>query len=186
MVNLAPTAGRTAACLNIRRNWAFHDLFESSEKRAERGKKIIPSPIRAGSRLAALWRCSLLPLPSGTGLGPIKYSSRNPLGEEAVARCCQAGNPMTKLDAQTQELPSGPRISGYEVVQDLGRTAGSSLYRVRRARDHGLVLLKRLDVKSDPAQADRVRTEHVLLASLHGPGVPRPPALIPDGPDPRT
>lgn len=91
---------------------------------------------------------------------------------------------MTKRDAQTQEGLSEPEISGYQIVQSLGRTAGSSLYRIRRAADDELVLLKRLEEKSDPARAGRFRAEHALLASLHVPGIPRPLALITDGPEP--
>jgi PAS domain S-box-containing protein len=91
---------------------------------------------------------------------------------------------MTKLDAQKQEPQSAPRICGYEVVQNLGRTSGSSLYRIRRAPGDRLVLLKRSDEKSDPARADRFRGEHGLLASLYVSGIPRPLALITDGPEP--
>src|SRR3954468_7251474 len=88
---------------------------------------------------------------------------------------------MTKLDAHTHEPRSEPKISGYEIVQDLGRTAGSNLYRIRRAGDDGFVLLKRLDAKPDPALASRFRMEHELLASLYVPGIPRPLALLSDG-----
>jgi len=91
---------------------------------------------------------------------------------------------MTKLDAQTHEPHSEPIISGYEIVQNLGQTAGSRLYRIRRAGDDGLVLLKRLDEKSDPARAERFRLEHELLSSLFVPGIARPLALLSDGPEP--
>src|SRR4051812_12975499 len=91
---------------------------------------------------------------------------------------------MTKLDAHARERHSNPKISGYEIVQALGQTAGSSLYRIRHAPDDGLALLKRLDPKSDPVRVARFRMEHELLASLHVPGIPRPLALISDGPEP--
>jgi len=91
---------------------------------------------------------------------------------------------MTKLDAQTHEPHSEPIITGHEIVQDLGSTAGSRLYRIRRAGHPGLALLKRLDEKSDPARADRFRIEQALLASLVVPGIPRPLALLSDGPGP--
>jgi PAS domain S-box-containing protein len=87
---------------------------------------------------------------------------------------------MTKLDAHQREPHSEPKISGYEIVQNLGRTAGSTLYRIRRA-DDGLVLLKRLDETSDATHIDRFRAEHELLASLNVPGIPRPLALSSDG-----
>lgn len=90
---------------------------------------------------------------------------------------------MTKLDAQTQEPLSEPAISGYQIVQCLGRTAGSSLYRIRRAAGDEVVLLKRLEEKADPARAGRFRAEHALLASLRVPGILRPLALISDGPE---
>jgi PAS domain S-box-containing protein len=88
---------------------------------------------------------------------------------------------MTKLDAHQREPHSESKISGYEVVQRLGRTAGSSLYRIRRAPDEGFALLKRLGEKSDAAHIDRFRTEHEFLASLNVPGIPRPLALLDDG-----
>jgi PAS domain S-box-containing protein len=91
---------------------------------------------------------------------------------------------MTKLNAETREPPSEQKISGYEIVQSLGRTAGSSLYRIRRAGDEGPALLKRLDGKSEPARADRFRAEHELLASLSVPGIPRPLTLVSDGSEP--
>ncbi|HVY26655.1 MAG TPA: AAA family ATPase [Polyangiaceae bacterium] len=91
---------------------------------------------------------------------------------------------MTKPDPQPPESRWEPTISGYEIVKSLGRTAGSNLYRVRGVQDEGLALLKRLDEKPDPARAERFRTEHELLASLHVPGIPRPLALLSDGPEP--
>jgi PAS domain S-box-containing protein len=90
---------------------------------------------------------------------------------------------MTKQDAHQREPHSGPKISGYEIVQNLGRTAGSTLYRIRRA-DDGLVLLKRLHETSDATRIDRFRAEHALLASLNVPGIPRPLALSSDGSEP--
>ena len=91
---------------------------------------------------------------------------------------------MTRLDVNAGKPHADPIISGYTLVQNLGRTAGSSLYRIQRALDDGVALLKRLDEKSDSARADRFRMEHELLASLYVPGVPRPLALIIDGPQP--
>jgi hypothetical protein len=57
---------------------------------------------------------------------------------------------MTKLDAQTHEPHSERLGSGYEIVRDLGQTAGSRLLRIRRAQHEGLALLKRLEENPIP------------------------------------
>jgi PAS domain S-box-containing protein len=87
---------------------------------------------------------------------------------------------MTKPDPRSPEPRSEPTISGYAVVQNLGRTAGSTLYRIRQ--DQGLALLKRLDEPSDAARGNRFRMEHELFARLYIPGIPRPLAPMSQGP----
>jgi len=107
-----------------------------------------------------------------------------PLGEVAKREGASRGVPMTQSDSHARQPQAEVNLSDYEIVEKLGRTAGSNLYRARRTKDDGFVLLKRLDAKSDPIRIDRLRIEHELLASLHVPGIPRPLALISDGPQP--
>jgi PAS domain S-box-containing protein len=80
---------------------------------------------------------------------------------------------------------SRPAVAGYQVVEWLGPTSGSQLCRARRIADRAPVLLKIL--ATGPATAGRIadlRREYELLTSLHQPGVPRPIALLTEGPCP--
>jgi PAS domain S-box-containing protein len=71
---------------------------------------------------------------------------------------------------------------GYELLEPLGPTCGSTLCRARRPSDQAQVLLKVLDDESvRPEQLARLRREHELLDRLHVPGVLRPLELVAEG-----
>jgi PAS domain S-box-containing protein len=71
---------------------------------------------------------------------------------------------------------------GYELLEPLGPTGGSTLCRARRQSDQAQVLLKVLaDESLRPEQHARLRREYELLATLDLPGVLRPVELVAEG-----
>lgn len=79
-------------------------------------------------------------------------------------------------------------IAGYQILDWLGTTAGSRIYRARRLADQAPVLLKLLEPESTtPAQVARFQREYDLLQALDVPGVIKllvfiaehgPPAMV--------
>ena len=69
----------------------------------------------------------------------------------------------------------------YQILDSIGTTAGSHLYRARSLPDGTAAVLKVLDPENaTPAQSARLQREYEILKSLDLRGVVRPVALISD------
>ena len=67
----------------------------------------------------------------------------------------------------------------HQILDHIGTTACSRLYRARRLADNALVILKQLDPgNTDPGRFTRFRREYTLLQSLDIAGVAKPAELI--------
>ena len=67
----------------------------------------------------------------------------------------------------------------YQILDRIGTTAGSHLYRARCLEDGAVAVLKVLDPEdAAPAQSARFQREYEILQSLDVPGVVKPVALI--------
>jgi serine/threonine protein kinase len=73
-------------------------------------------------------------------------------------------------------------IGEYQLLERLGSTAGSSLYRAQRLANQALHLIKVLEpARASPGQLAQLQREYALLQTLRLPGVIRPLALLTGG-----
>ena len=81
-----------------------------------------------------------------------------------------------------QASPVAAKMEDYQLLDRLGITAGSSLYRARRLADQAPQLFKVLEPEhATPGQLAHFQHEYALLQALTLPGVIRPLALVSGG-----